>query len=96
MIQRLRHEFADNGVFWMSFDDLLTNFKWIHRTRLFDERWTVAQQWTSNPISWVPGYLKTNFVIQIKRAGPTVVVLSQVSRICFPCYMDVSDLFLAA
>ena len=84
MIQRLRHEFADDGVFWMSFDDVLSNFEFLHRTRLFDERWTIAQQWTSSPISWVPGYLKTKFVIEVKRAGLTVIVLSTVSRGSYP------------
>lgn len=82
MINRLQHEPADDGVFWMAFDDVLSNFKWIHRTRLFDERWTVAQQWTSEHISWVAGYLKIKFVVEVKRAGLAVIVLSKV-RSCF-------------
>jgi hypothetical protein len=78
MIRKLRHEFGDDGIFWMTLEDMLSNFKWLHRTRLFDERWTVAQQWTSVPIAWVPGFLKTKFVIEVEQEGIVVIVLSKV------------------
>ncbi|VUC32801.1 unnamed protein product [Clonostachys rosea] len=80
MIRKLRHEFGDDGVFWMSLEDMLSNFKWLHRTRLFDERWTVAQQWTSVPIAWVPGFLKTKFVIEVEQEGVVVIVLSKLDE----------------
>jgi hypothetical protein len=81
MMQKLDHEFGDDGLFWMTLEDTLKNFKWIHRTRLFDERWTVAQQWTSTPVSWIPGYLKSKFVVEIKEDGLAVLVLSKVCEI---------------
>ncbi|KAK6722977.1 hypothetical protein QX201_001796 [Fusarium graminearum] len=77
MIKKLKHEFGDDGVFWMSFGDMLDNFKWMYRTRLFDERWTVAQQWLSISISWLTGYLKKKFVIEVEEEGMVVIVLSQ-------------------
>ncbi|KAM0264054.1 hypothetical protein ACHAPA_008426 [Fusarium lateritium] len=77
MIRKLQHEFGDDGIFWMSYNDMLDNFKWMYRTRLFDERWTVAQQWTSVSISWLTGYLKKKFVIEVKEEGMVVIVLSQ-------------------
>ncbi|CAH0046469.1 unnamed protein product [Clonostachys solani] len=80
MFRKLRHEFGDDGVFWMTLDDMLSNFKWLHRTRLFDERWTVAQQWTSVPIAWVPGFLKTKFVFEVEREGVVVIVLSKLDE----------------
>jgi hypothetical protein len=51
----------------------------INRTRLFDKNWSVVQQWTSVHVSWVIGYLKTKFVVEVKNEGPVVVVLRQVS-----------------
>ncbi|KAM5358030.1 hypothetical protein ACJZ2D_015669 [Fusarium nematophilum] len=77
MINKLRHQFGDDGVFWMCYNDMLDNFKWVYRTRLFDERWTVAQQWTSVSVSWLTGYLKKKFVIEVKEEGMVVIVLSQ-------------------
>lgn len=79
MIKKLRHEFGDDGVFWMSYEDVLMTFRWLYRTRLFDERWTVVQQWTSVRVSWVTGYLKKKFIVEVKEAGLVVIVLSQVS-----------------
>lgn len=61
----------------MSFSDMLSIFKWIHRTRLFDSRWTVVSAWTSANISWVSGFLRKKFRIEIGKAGTVVVVLSQ-------------------
>lgn len=77
MIQKLRHEFGDDGIFWMSYDDVLVHFKWLYRTRLFDQRWTVVQQWTSIRVSWLTGYLKKRFIIEVKEEGMVVIVLSQ-------------------
>jgi hypothetical protein len=78
MLKKLRHEFGDDGVWWMTLDDMLQNFQRIYRTRLFDARWTVAQQWTSLPIAWVAGYHKTKFVITVQEEGLAVIVLSKV------------------
>ncbi|KAM0349830.1 hypothetical protein ACHAPU_003664 [Fusarium lateritium] len=77
MIRKLQHQFGDDGIFWMSFNDMLDHFKWMYRTRLFDERWTVAQQWTSVNVSWLTGYLKKKFIIEVKEEGMVVIVLSQ-------------------
>ncbi|KAI5458137.1 hypothetical protein BGZ63DRAFT_407440 [Mariannaea sp. PMI_226] len=77
MIQKLRHKFGDDGIFWMAYEDVLSNFKWIYRTRLFDKRWSVAQQWTSIKVSWLSGYLRKKFIVEIKEEGMVVIVLSQ-------------------
>jgi hypothetical protein len=77
-MKKLNHRFGDDGEFWMSFKDFCRKFNVINRTRLFDEQWTVVQQWTSVHVSWVIGYLKTKFVVEVKKEGPVVVVLRQV------------------
>lgn len=76
-MNKLNHRFGDDGEFWMSYDDLRSKFDMLDRTRLFDHEWTVVQQWTSVNVSWVSGYLNTKFLVEIKKAGPTVFVLSQ-------------------
>lgn len=81
MIQKLRHKFGDDGTFWMTYDDLLTNFKWIYRTRLFDQTWTVTQKWTSIRVAWLTGFLKKKFVVEVKETGMVVIVLTQASPI---------------
>ncbi|CAH0056107.1 unnamed protein product [Clonostachys solani] len=80
MLRKLRHEFGDDGVWWMTLDDMLQNFQRVYRTRLFDARWTVAQQWTSLPIAWVAGYHKTKFVINVQEEGLAVIVLSKLDE----------------
>ncbi|ETS80742.1 hypothetical protein PFICI_08271 [Pestalotiopsis fici W106-1] len=76
-LKKLDYKFGDDGIFWMSLKDMLDNFMYIHRTRLFDEKWTVVQQWTSANISWITGYLPTKFEIEVKKAGLVVIVLTQ-------------------
>jgi hypothetical protein len=62
----------------MAFDDMLSRFQILHRTRLFDREWNVVQKWTTLAVPWVPAFHTTRFVIQVKTAGTVVFVLSQV------------------
>lgn len=79
-LKKLSHRFGDDGVFWMSYEDMLETFLFLHRTRLFDEKWTVVQQWTSMNVGWVSGYLNNKFLVEIKKAGMVVFVLTQVRK----------------
>ncbi|KAF2870660.1 hypothetical protein BDV95DRAFT_607806 [Massariosphaeria phaeospora] len=79
-MQKLNYRFGDDGLFWMSYDDLLKRFALLDRTRLFDKDWTVVQHWTSVSVAWVTGFLNTKFVVEIKKAGPTVFVLCQLDH----------------
>lgn len=78
-MEKLDHRFRDDGIFWMEYGDMLQTFAYIYRTRLFDERWTVIQQWTSCSVSWITGYLRTKFIVDVKKAGMFVIVMAQVS-----------------
>lgn len=77
-INALHHEFGDNGIFWMTYEDMTENFKYIYRTRLFDRGWSMAQKWTSILVPWLPGFLKKRFIVDIKEKSTVVIVLSQV------------------
>lgn len=76
-MKKLGHTFGDDGVFWISYRDMLEKFRDISRTRLFDKSWTVIQQWATMNISWVTGYLQSKFVLEIKTGGLVVITLAQ-------------------
>ncbi|GAB1725714.1 hypothetical protein NU195Hw_g4871t1 [Hortaea werneckii] len=77
MMQKLKHQFGDEGIFWMTYKDFLKHFPAINRVRLFDSDWKVAQQWTCVNVPWTVDYLETKFQFTIKQQGPVVIVLSQ-------------------
>jgi hypothetical protein len=80
-MEKLNHRFGDDGLFWISYVDLLKRFHQLDRTRLFDSNWSVVQHWTSVSVPWVTGFLNTKFSVEIKQGGPTVFVLCQVNQI---------------
>lgn len=75
---KLRYKFKNDGTFWMSFQDVLENFDWIYRTRLFDEHWMTTQRWISTSVPWLGGQSKKTFVINVQHKDNVVIVLSQV------------------
>jgi hypothetical protein len=77
-MKTLEHTFGDDGLFWMSFEDLLNRFEMLDRTRIFDSTWTRVQSWTSVSVAWVTGYMNTKFLVEIRKKGPTVFQLCQV------------------
>ncbi|KXJ89257.1 hypothetical protein Micbo1qcDRAFT_165318 [Microdochium bolleyi] len=79
-LKKMDHKFGDDGVFWMSYKDMLETFMFLHRTRLFDDRWTIVQQWTSANVSWITGYLQSKFEIVVKKSGLVVIVLTQLDE----------------
>ena len=76
-MQKLNHKFGDDGVFWISYKDLLRHYQHFDRTRLFGPEWTVSQQWTSVNVPWSVDYLDTKFKICLSKPSPVVIVLSQ-------------------
>lgn len=51
-MKKLDHKFGDDGVFWISYEDLLKKYSYFTRTRLFDETWHIVQKWTSFNVAW--------------------------------------------
>ena len=37
MLQAVGHSFGDDGLFWLSYEELLKHFPALNRVRLFDE-----------------------------------------------------------
>ncbi|QKX59290.1 uncharacterized protein TRUGW13939_06422 [Talaromyces rugulosus] len=73
----LGHKFGNDGVFWISYDDLLKKYQHFDRTRLFGPEWTVTQQWTNLHVPWSADYHNTKFAVELTQKSPIVVVLSQ-------------------
>ncbi|MCJ1281827.1 hypothetical protein MMC26_001150 [Xylographa opegraphella] len=76
-MQLLNHRFGNDGIFWISYKDLLRRYQSFDRTRLFGDDWTVTQQWTTVDVPWTADYNDTKFVIKLEKKGPIVIVLSQ-------------------
>ncbi|KAF1808427.1 cysteine proteinase, partial [Eremomyces bilateralis CBS 781.70] len=76
-MEKLKHKFGDDGVFWISYKDLLRHYQHFDRTRLFGRDWTVTQQWTSVQVPWSSNFLDTQFRITVEKNVPVVIVLSQ-------------------
>ncbi|KAK3342141.1 hypothetical protein B0T25DRAFT_466168 [Lasiosphaeria hispida] len=77
-LTKLNYRFENDGVFWMTFKDMLNTFTNLYRTRLFDDQWTVTQEWTSVNVSWLTGYLQKKFIIEVTQTGTVVLVLQQI------------------
>ncbi|GAB7347639.1 hypothetical protein MBLNU459_g4508t1 [Dothideomycetes sp. NU459] len=77
LVERLKYDFKDPGVFWMTYQNFLKHFYGIDRTRLFDEEWKLNQQWTSVNVPPIADYLDTGFEFTLSQKGPTVVILCQ-------------------
>ncbi|KAI0880645.1 cysteine proteinase [Annulohypoxylon maeteangense] len=74
---KLNHRFGDDGNFWISYDDLLRKYQAFDRTRLFGPEWKVTSLWTTLSIPWTLDYHDTYFDFSLAKAGPVVIVLSQ-------------------
>ena len=73
----LNHRFGDDGMFWISYQDLLRRYQSFHRTRLFGPDWRITQQWTEIDVPWSADYNSTKFSITLTKRSPIVIVLSQ-------------------
>jgi hypothetical protein len=77
-MKRLDHQFGDDGIFWMTYKDMLSKYKYIDRTRLFGSEWHVAQQWMAVQVPWSTlDYQANHFSIDVPEDTEAVIVLSQ-------------------
>jgi hypothetical protein len=82
-MQLLKHEFGNDGVFWISYQDLLKKYQHFDRTRIFGPEWHITQQWTSVHVPWSADYHSTKFSLTLQKESPVVVVLSQLDETYF-------------
>lgn len=84
-MEKLNYKFGDDGVFYISFEDMLKRFDMLDRVRLFSgDDWYNSQLWTSVNVPWMATYLdNVKFVVDVTEPGVVVFVLSQVSLMCF-------------
>ena len=76
-MELLNHRFGDDGQFWISYEDLLREYSYFDRTRLFGSDWQITQQWTTVDVPWTADYNKTTFSITLTKRSSVVIVLSQ-------------------
>lgn len=76
-MQLLDHKFGDDGMFWISYEDLLRRYSSFDRTRLFGPDWLITQQWTTIDVPWTADYNNTKFSITLTKRSPVVITLSQ-------------------
>lgn len=79
----LDHKFGNDGVFWISYDDLLKKYQHFDRTRIFGPGWNVTQCWTSVNVSWSSEYHSTKFSLTLEEKAPVVIVLGQLDDTYF-------------
>ncbi|OAP61200.1 hypothetical protein AYL99_03401 [Fonsecaea erecta] len=80
-LTRLNHQFGDDGIFWMTYKDMLSKYKYIDRTRIFGPDWHVAQQWMSVQVPWSTLDYQTNhFSVVVPEDTDAVIVLSQLDE----------------
>lgn len=84
-MEKLKHKFGDDGVFYISFEDMLKRFNLLDRVRLFNgDDWYISQWWTSVTVPWMATYLDdSKFVVDVTEPGIVVFALSQVSLVPF-------------
>ncbi|KIX05846.1 uncharacterized protein Z518_03819 [Rhinocladiella mackenziei CBS 650.93] len=79
----LDHKFGNDGIFWISYEDLLKKYQHFDRTRIFGPEWNVTQCWTSVNVSWSAEYHSTKFSLTLERKARVVIVLAQLDDTYF-------------
>jgi len=73
----LNHEFGNDSVFWITYEDMLEKFQHVDRTRLFkDKDWRMCQRWIGVEAPWKPQW-NEKFHVTLTKESPLVIVLQQ-------------------
>ncbi|KAI0480154.1 hypothetical protein GGR56DRAFT_671298 [Xylariaceae sp. FL0804] len=75
--EELGHQFGNDSVFWITFEDMIEKYQHIDRTRLFrDPDWRCCQRWIGVEVPWKPQW-NEKFHFQLTKESPLVLVLQQ-------------------
>lgn len=73
----LGHQFGQDSVFWITYEDLIRKFTQFDRTRLFrDPEWRCCQRYAGCEVPWKPQW-EEKFIFSLTKDSPLVLVLNQ-------------------
>ncbi|KAI0527723.1 hypothetical protein F5B22DRAFT_640704 [Xylaria bambusicola] len=78
--EELGHQFGNDSVFWIRFEDMVEKYLHFDRTRLFrDVDWQCSQRWIGVEVPWKPQW-NEKFHFKLTKESPLVLVLQQLDN----------------
>ncbi|KAI1075380.1 cysteine proteinase [Whalleya microplaca] len=78
--EELGHQFGNDSVFWITYEDMLEKYQHFDRTRLFrDPDWRCCQRWIGVEVPWKPQW-NEKFHFELTKESPLVLVLQQLDN----------------
>ncbi|KAI1094432.1 cysteine proteinase [Rostrohypoxylon terebratum] len=75
--EELGHQFGNDSVFWITYEDMLEKYQHFDRTRLFkDPDWRCCQRWIGVEVPWKQQW-NEKFHLKLTKESPLVLVLQQ-------------------
>ncbi|KAI1769090.1 cysteine proteinase [Hypoxylon sp. FL1150] len=75
--EELGHQFGNDSVFWITYEDMLEKYQHFDRTRLFqDPDWRCCQRWIGVEVPWKAQW-NEKFHFNLTKESPLVLVLQQ-------------------
>ncbi|OTA66533.1 cysteine proteinase [Hypoxylon sp. EC38] len=78
--EELGHQFGNDSVFWITYEDMMEKYQHFDRTRLFrDPDWRCCQRWIGVEVPWKAQW-NEKFHIKLTKESPLVLVLQQLDN----------------
>ncbi|KAJ3566208.1 hypothetical protein NPX13_g7223 [Xylaria arbuscula] len=78
--EELGHQFGNDSVFWIRFEDMVEKYLHFDRTRLFRAAdWQCCQRWIGVEVPWKPQW-NEKFHFTLTKESPLVLVLQQLDN----------------
>ncbi|KAI0006901.1 cysteine proteinase [Xylariaceae sp. FL0662B] len=78
--EELGHQFGNDSVFWITYEDMLEKYQHFDRTRLFrNPDWRCCQRWIGVEVPWKPQW-NEKFHFKLTKESPLVLVLQQLDN----------------